>query len=59
MDNNPEQTERLAQTFGINPIFEDIAEEIGETQDQEHYLPTIVPKMKPPSINPPIRVHAT
>ena len=59
MDNNPEQTERLAQTFGINPIFQNIAEEIEGTQDREHYLPTIVPKMKPPSINPPIRVRAT
>ena len=59
MDNNPEQTERLAQSFGVNPIFEDIAKEIEGTQDREHYLPTIVPKMKPTSINPPIRVHAT
>ena len=31
MDNNPKQTECLAQSFGINPIFKDIAEEIEGT----------------------------
>ena len=28
MDKNPEQTERLAQTFMENPVFQDIAEAI-------------------------------
>ena len=33
MDMNPEQTERLAQTFMENPVFQDIAEAVDEPQD--------------------------
>jgi hypothetical protein len=57
MDKNLEQTERLAQTFMENPVFQDIAEAIDEPQDRAHYLPatlpTILPSMRPVGINPP------
>jgi hypothetical protein len=57
MDKNPEQTERLAQTFTENPVFQDIAEAIDEPQDRAHYLPTILPTALPSirlvGINPP------
>jgi hypothetical protein len=57
MDKNPEQTERLAQTFMENPVFQDIAEAIDEPQDRAHYLPTtlptVLPSMRPVGLNPP------
>ena len=51
---NPEQTERLAQTFTENPVFQDIVEAVDEPQDQAHYLPTtLLTALKPVGINPP------
>ena len=63
IDNDPVQTEQLANIFEENPIFEDIAEEIDPPQDRRHYLPTIIPgpqTLRPVGINPtPLKARAT
>jgi len=43
VDNNPVQTELLAQIFTNVPTFQDITEETDPAQSREHYLPTTVP----------------
>jgi hypothetical protein len=57
MDMNLEQTERLAQTFTENLVFQDIVEAVDKPQDRAHYLPTTLPTalptMRPVGINPP------
>src|SRR6201990_563856 len=61
MDNNPATTEQLASMFEANPVFADIAEELQEQGDRQHYLPTTIGNpLKPTGINPrTIRARAT
>ena len=62
MDNNPALTKKLAATFESNPIFEDIAEELGNPGDKVHYMPThtALKPIRPVGINPhPIKACAT
>ena len=55
VDTNPAQSEALAQEFGDQPIFGDIAEAIDPPQDRTHYLPTTLgpgARFNPVAINP-------
>jgi hypothetical protein len=62
MDDNPGQTEALAQLFD-QPYLQDITEEIDPPQDRAHYLPTTlpsIPQIRPVEINPtPLRIRTT
>ncbi len=40
MDNNPALIKKLAVTFELNPIFENIAKELGDFGDRAYYMLT-------------------
>jgi hypothetical protein len=65
IDNNPEQTEQLAEQFEGLPSLAEVAEELEPGGEHSHYMPTTLPsaaKLRPVSINPtlrPIKARAT